>query len=78
MDTNQLTGQPFFILSAQCYGMIHRFFGDGLLMDYKPFDFYTQLFSCMGGFSSKKQFDSYEQLRRERFGVFASVRFSKV
>ncbi|WP_146613737.1 hypothetical protein [Algoriphagus yeomjeoni] len=77
-ETNQLAGQPFF----HRVGMVLWYdpltsFGDGLLFDYGLSYSFSQQLSILGGVSWKKQFDADEQLRREGFGVFTCLRFSK-
>ncbi|WP_425637960.1 hypothetical protein ACPUEN_00910 [Algoriphagus yeomjeoni] len=77
-EKNQLVGQPFF----HRVGMMGWYdpltsFGDGLLLDYGLSYSFTQQFSLLGGVTWKKQFDADEQLRREGFGVFTGLRFSK-
>ncbi len=52
-------------------------FGEGLLLDYGLSFSFSQQFAVMGGMTWKKQFDDRDKLRREGFGVFSGVRFSK-
>ncbi|PZX48944.1 coiled-coil domain-containing protein [Algoriphagus chordae] len=77
-ETNQLSGQPFF----HRVGMMGWYdpltsFGEGLKLDYGLSYSFSQQLSILGGVSWKKQFDADEQLRREGFGVFTGLRFSK-
>jgi hypothetical protein len=77
-ETNQLAGEPLF----HRIGMIGWYdpltsFGDGLLLDYGLSYSFSQQLSFLGGVTWKKQFDPDEQLRREGFGVFSGIRFSK-
>lgn len=77
-ETNQLVGQPFFqrVGTMLWYDPLTSF-GEGLLLDYGLSYSFSQQLSIVGGVSWKKQFDADEQLRREGFGVFTGLRFSK-
>jgi hypothetical protein len=77
-EENQLSGQPFFLRVGTLlwYDPLTSF-GEGVLLDYGLSYSFSQQLSFMGGVSWKKQFDADEQLRREGFGVFTGLRFSK-
>jgi hypothetical protein len=77
-ESNQLSGEPF----LHRVGMMGWYdpltsFCDGLLLDYGLSYSFSQQLSFLGGVTWKKQFDADEQLRREGFGVFTGIRFSK-
>ncbi|SFT97101.1 hypothetical protein SAMN04489724_3061 [Algoriphagus locisalis] len=77
-EANKLAGQPYF----HRIGMLLWYdpltsFGEGLLLDYGLSFSFSQQLSILGGVTWKKQFDEDEHLRREGFGVFTGLRFSK-
>ncbi|PZX48940.1 hypothetical protein [Algoriphagus chordae] len=77
-ETNQLKAEHFFHrIGVNLWYDPLTSFGEGLLLDAGLFYSFSQQLSLMGGVTWKKQFDDSEKLRREGFGVFTGLRFSK-
>lgn len=78
LKTNQLAGKPFIhrVGTMLWYDPLTSF-GEGLLLDYGLSYSFSQQLSLLGGVTWKKQFDIDEKLRREGFGVFTGLRFTK-